>query len=252
MQRLLDQPIHHRRNAQRAHPALRLRDVHAAHRPRLIPPRQQLARIRSASVVSDESLSSATVEPIHARRTLVLNHPLIRELQVAAFHHLSISPLSLPPLSSARSRHVRLGAPQRSTGFRPALPRLGLLLPDQLLPSSASLRSRRLLAALHRSALRSSRRLLWPRLTSGDAIPTPFDVGSTRHTARSPRVLRTHLHAYACRIYAAAFRASIGLCTIFACSPRCVASIRFLFVRPALCLRLPPDSQSPATPLPFG
>ena len=28
--------------------------------------------------------------------------------------------------------------------------------------------------------------------------------------------------------------------------------IRFLFVRPALCLRLPPDSQSPATPLPFG
>jgi hypothetical protein len=28
--------------------------------------------------------------------------------------------------------------------------------------------------------------------------------------------------------------------------------IRFLFVRPALCLRLPSDSQSPATPLPFG
>jgi hypothetical protein len=28
--------------------------------------------------------------------------------------------------------------------------------------------------------------------------------------------------------------------------------IRFLFVRPAFCLRLPSDSQSPATPLPFS
>ena len=28
--------------------------------------------------------------------------------------------------------------------------------------------------------------------------------------------------------------------------------IRFLFVRPALCFRLPPDSQSPTTPLPFS
>ena len=39
---------------------------------------------------------------------------------------------------------------------------------------------------------------------------------------------------------------------ILACSPRCTASIRFLYVRPALCLQLPSDSQSPATPLPFG
>src|SRR5580704_2725251 len=43
------------------------------------------------------------------------------------------------------------------------------------------------------------------------SIPTPCDVSSTRQTARSPRVLRTHLHAYACRIYVIAFRASIGL-----------------------------------------
>src|SRR6266542_2673064 len=32
-----------------------------------------------------------------------------------------------------------------------------------------------------------------------------------RHSCRSPRVLRTHLHAYACLIYVIAFRASIGL-----------------------------------------
>jgi hypothetical protein len=37
-----------------------------------------------------------------------------------------------------------------------------------------------------------------------------------------------------------------------ACSPRYAASIRFLFVRPAFCLRLPSDSASRRTPLPFG
>jgi hypothetical protein len=35
-----------------------------------------------------------------------------------------------------------------------------------------------------------------------------------------------------------------------ACSPHSDASIRFLFVAPALCFRLPSDSQSPETPLP--
>ena len=35
------------------------------------------------------------------------------------------------------------------------------------------------------------------------------------------------------------------------CSPHHAASIRSLFVRPALCLQLPPDSASRRTPLPF-
>jgi hypothetical protein len=39
---------------------------------------------------------------------------------------------------------------------------------------------------------------------------------------------------------------------LLACSPRCAASIRFLFVGPALCLQLPSDSISRWTPLPFG
>ncbi|VVO67421.1 hypothetical protein PS862_01146 [Pseudomonas fluorescens] len=34
--------------------------------------------------------------------------------------------------------------------------------------------------------------------------------------------------------------------------PRCAASIRFLFVRPAFCLGLPSDSQSLTTPLPLA
>ena len=54
-----------------------------------------------------------------------------------------------------------------------------------------------------------------PTMPSADfwpSIPQPLDRGSTRQMARSPRVLRTHLHAYACRIYATAFRTSFGLC----------------------------------------
>jgi hypothetical protein len=39
---------------------------------------------------------------------------------------------------------------------------------------------------------------------------------------------------------------------ILATLPRCAASIRFLFVRPAFCLGLPSDSRSPATPLPLA
>ena len=70
------------------------------------------------------------------------------------------------------------------------------------------------------------------------------------HPCRSPRVLRTHLHAYACRIYAASFCASIGLCRNSPAHPNASPRIRFLFVRPAFCLGLPSDSQSPTTPLP--
>jgi hypothetical protein len=35
-------------------------------------------------------------------------------------------------------------------------------------------------------------------------------------------------------------------------SPQCVASIRFLFVRPALCPQLPPDPTSRRVPLPLS
>ena len=82
---------------------------------------------------------------------------------------------------------------------------------DQLLPSSTSLRLPPPTRGLSCSALRLA---LTPTMASADfwrCIPTPLDAGSTWHSARSPRVLRTHLHAYACRIYVAAFRASFGL-----------------------------------------
>src|SRR5580704_1028059 len=51
-----------------------------------------------------------------------------------------------------------------------------------------------------------------PLLTSGDSSLHLAMTVALRQTTRSPRVLRTHLHAYLCRIYAATFRASTGLC----------------------------------------
>jgi hypothetical protein len=92
-----------------------------------------------------------------------------------------------------------------------------------------------------------------PTMASADfwcPIATPFDVASSRAEHQiSPGM--THPPSRLClsdlrRIVPCMYRAL----HFFACSPRCSASIRFLFVRPALCLRLPPDSQSPATPLP--
>ena len=82
-------------------------------------------------------------------------------------------------------------------------------------------------------------------------IPAPHGAGGPDgQPCRSPRVLRTHFHAYACRIYVMAFCASIGLRRLWTAYPAMPPRIRFLFVRPAFCLGLPSDSQSPATPLP--
>ena len=51
------------------------------------------------------------------------------------------------------------------------------------------------------------------------SISAPLDADSTRQSVRSPRVLRTHRHAYACRIYAASFCTSIGLCISWPAHP---------------------------------
>ena len=56
-------------------------------------------------------------------------------------------------------------------------------------------------------------------LTSGNSsrrLATPLAQGQT---ARPPRVLRTHLHAYACRIYVTAFLASTGHCRYWPVHP---------------------------------
>src|SRR6266536_1704940 len=63
------------------------------------------------------------------------------------------------------------------------------------------------------------RPLLWPRLTSGDPSQHLSMSVALRQTARSPRVWRTHLPAYACRIYVAACRARTGLCIYWPAYP---------------------------------
>ena len=70
------------------------------------------------------------------------------------------------------------------------------------------------------SALRPAHaELLWPRLTSGDSSQRLSTLVARRQSARSPRVLRTHLHAYACRIYVTTLRASTGLCVYVPAHP---------------------------------
>ncbi len=86
MQRLLEQPVHHRRNAQSAYPALRLRYLHLAHRRRHVLARQQrlsyLPPVRLQPWLQLGHRSS-----IDARRALVRHHALIGTQHVAAFHY---------------------------------------------------------------------------------------------------------------------------------------------------------------------
>jgi hypothetical protein len=51
--------------------------------------------------------------------------------------------------------------------------------------------------------------------------------------------MRRHLHAYTCRIYMYSFRVSIGFQRYLPPYPKYKPRMRFLFVRPAFCLRLP-------------
>src|SRR5690606_15185951 len=92
--------------------------------------------------------------------------------------------------------------------------------------------------------------LLCLLLTSDGASEDLSIFVAQRHAIRSPRVLRTHLHAYARRIYGTALRTRIGLCIFSPAHPAVTPPIRFLFVAPALCFRLPSDPQSPGEPLP--
>jgi hypothetical protein len=82
----------------------------------------------------------------------------------------------------------------------------------------ASLRDHPSYSRLRCSALRP-RCLLWPLLTSANASENLSIPVAQRYACRSPRVLRTHLHAYARRIYVTAFRTCIGLCIYMPAHP---------------------------------
>src|SRR5208283_3390679 len=152
---------------------------------------------------------------IDARRSFVLNHPLIRQLQVAAFDHLFHEFVVLR-FRSPRCRRAKLRTPSISARLPACTPRRGH--PCGCFCFIASLRDHPSYSRLRCSALRRHR-LLWPLLTSATASGDLSIPVASRHVGRSPRVLRTHLHAYARRIYATAFRTCIGLSIFWPANP---------------------------------
>jgi len=142
---------------------------------------------------------------------------------------------------------VRASAPAAVPGrFRPPLPVLAAL-------ACASASSARIevccpTPVFHVRAFVRFPGLLCPQLTSGDSSPRLSTQVALRQTARSPRVLRTHLLAYACRIYVAAFRARMELCIYWPAYPAapplsasCASDQRFAFS----FLRIPPRGGHP-------
>jgi len=135
-----------------------------------------------------------------------------------------------------------------SVGYLPGGSRASQLFYPRLLWSSkfeSPFRTSRL-------GLQSDRGPTMPSADFCQLFPSPLDAGSAWQADRSPRVLRSHLHAYARRIYIQSLRTGIGLWIVMPSHPDCMPHMRFLFVGPALCLQLPSDSTSRWTPLLFS
>jgi hypothetical protein len=83
-------------------------------------------------------------------------------------------------------------------------------------------------------------------------IPTPRGAGSTRQDGRSPRVRRVTFVPSTCRIYGRTLRGASGFELFGPLARVRTPHMRWLFVRPALCLQLPSDPGSLRAPLLFG
>jgi hypothetical protein len=83
-------------------------------------------------------------------------------------------------------------------------------------------------------------------------IPTPLGAGSTLaergQAGRPPRVRRVTFMPYTCRIYARILRVISGFGYFGPLARMRTPHMRFLFVRPALCLQLPSDPASRRRP----
>jgi hypothetical protein len=83
-------------------------------------------------------------------------------------------------------------------------------------------------------------------------IPATFDAGSTRQSNGLPRVRRVTFVPDTCRIYGCTLRVILGFGFLGPLARMQTPHMRFLFVRPALCLQLPSDPGLLRTPLLFG
>lgn len=98
-------------------------------------------------------------------------------------------------------------------------------------------------------SLRQSK-LLWNLLTSSGK--SCFNHACYEYVSRRPPPLRTATFIPSiCRIYIYKFRIVIGLHLDMQTRPLVYAYIRFLCVRPGLCLRLPSDSPHGGHPCPW-
>jgi hypothetical protein len=154
-ERLLNQPVNHRRDAPLAHPAARLRDFHPANRLRLVAAVQQRGDQRF-TVRRDPRQQVGDGHPVNPRRTTIRFDPFVRSVQVRRtgdlFHHLlwqssgsvprrgRLPLLGRPRVGSAGARIVV--APQGLPGLVeevPLTPAALLLLPAHRKVRSCSL-----------------------------------------------------------------------------------------------------------------
>src|SRR5260221_4611442 len=164
MQRLLDQPINYSRHSECSSPARGLRDIDSSHRPRQVTAFQQ-GSLHAWPVYLEPVFELGYRHVIDARCSFVLDHPLIRQLQVAAFDHLFHEHAVLR-FRSPGCRRAKLRTASISARLPACTPRRGH--PCGCFCFIASLRDHPSYSRLRCSALRR-RRLLWPLLTSANA-----------------------------------------------------------------------------------
>ena len=142
------------------------------------------------------------------------------------------------------SRSRRSGVPPWAMAVAAALDTFCFQLPSscQLARSSASLPLSPIARHLLSPLLHPTDRSVQAPLLS---VKPDSLISTSQHCRLTfPTALRQR------RSTSTAFRTRYRALHLLACSPRGSASIRFLFVAPALCFRLPSDLGSPQEPLP--
>ena len=169
-------------------PPAGLRDVHPSNRSGYVSAFQQ-GLLHALPVHLQPVREPGDGDLIDPRCTVVPDHPLIRQPQVAAFDHRFHQPVVLR-FRSPGYRRARLSAPVAHARLPACTSHRGH--PCGCSCFSVSLRDHPSYSRLPRSALRH-RCLLWPLLTSAAASGGLATTIASRHDHRSPRVLRTFL-----------------------------------------------------------
>ena len=256
MQRLLDQAVHHASECPVSVPP-----PAAWVCPLGAPPGMYCPPVALALIVGQCSLQMVfelgNPNAIDSGCAFVLNHPLYAIIRLPRSTHdvhqsacPASTPLSSADRSSCQSRRPApaLGASARLLQLRVST-RLGS---SAFIDCPSSSRGPTRVSFMFGPSVVAH--LLWPLLTSARPRPAPFDAGSSigHRPEISPGIAHPPSRLCLSDIRPQRSVQVSGFNDIWPPYPAASPHIRFLFVRPALCLQLPSDSQSPATPLPFG